>query len=113
MATAEQIVTITNLSRYGHTQHYISGVLGVPTSTLSDWKRKDPLVAEALCVSQEGVLSDVKARMYKTAMDGTDKDSNTAAQFLLNRYEVNTPDTATTGVSDDDIRDEILDELNT
>ena len=111
MATPEQITTIANLARYGHTQHYISGVLGIPTSTLSDWKRKDPNVASALSVSQDGLLSDVKGRMASIAMNGVDGDSIKAGTFLLNRYEVATQDAAVT-VADDDIKDEIIRELH-
>ena len=113
MATAEQITIISNLSRYGFTQQYISGVLGVPSSTLSDWKRKDPKVANALSISTDGLLSDVKSKMFKTAMTGSDKDSNQASQFLLNRYEVDSGAATVAGSkSDKDIADEILSELD-
>ena len=90
MATPEQITTIANLARFGFTQHYISGILDVPTSTLSDWKRNNPLVASALSISQEGLLSDVKSRLSKIALTGSDKDAISASTFLINRYEVET-----------------------
>ncbi len=111
--TEEQIKVVSNMTRFGHTQYYIAQALGMSPQNLSKLKSTDPLLVDALNVSSDDLLVDVKSRMFKTAIQGSDKDSNTAASFLLNRYEVNTPTTATTGVTDDDIRDEILDELTT
>ncbi len=100
MATDEQLKVIESLARLGFTQHYISGVLDVSTTTLSRWKQENPEVATALNVSQDGLLQDVKSRMYKTAITGSDKDSNSAAAYLLNRYEKSEPIEAGQSLSD-------------
>ncbi len=111
MATPEQITIITNLSRYGHTQFYISGILGISKSTLSLWKQENPEVANALNVSQEGLLLDVKSKMYQNAMSNDLKASNTAGQFLLNRYEQDEAVGSEDEVSDDELARGIADDL--
>ncbi len=112
VVTDTMLNTITNLSRLGFTQFYIANVLGVPTSTLSDWKRKNPLVADALSIGTDGLLSDVKSKLTETALSGSSASAVSAGQFLLNKYEGSDTPTTVAGVTDDDIRDEILSELN-
>ena len=113
MATPEQITTIGNLSRFGFTQHFISGAIGISTSTLSDWKRNNPLVATALSIGTDGVLSDVKSRMYQIAVTGSEKGSIAAGTFLINRYEVDDAIGSDEKLSNAEIKSEILDEITT
>jgi len=83
-------------------------VIGIPKSTLSDWKRRNPKVEAALCISQDGVLSDVKSRLTNIALHGSDKDSISAGSYLLTKYGAEAEPTTVITTTDDDIKDEIL-----
>ncbi len=110
--TPELVNAIRNLACAGSSQLYISQIIGVPTSTLSDWKRNNPLIRDALYVSQENVISDIRSRVVHIAKHGSDKDALNASTFLINRYEVNNGDDAVVAVSDEDIKQEILNDLS-
>ena len=110
--TKEVLNVIRNLSRSGFTQYYIANTLGISTSLLSKWNIDNPLITEALSVSNGDVLVDVKSRMVHIANNSTDeKASIQASTFLLNRYEKLDTEVVTAVVTDDTIRDEILNDL--
>ncbi len=110
--TPEILNTIANLSRSGFTQYYIANTIGVSDTTLSRWKQENPEVANALSVSSDGILSDVKSRLVHIATNGADKDAISASTFLLNRYESVEPEGDVEPTSDEEIKQSILDELN-
>ena len=110
--TKEVLNTIERLTRLGHTQYFISDVLGISTTTLSRWKFEDPEVANALNVSTEGLLQDVKSRLLGIALNGeADSDRINAGKFLLNRYDTTSETTEASTSTDDDIKHKILIEL--
>jgi len=109
--TPELITTIGNLAAYGFSQRYISGAIGVSTSTLSSWKQTNPEIANALNVSNDGILMDVKSKLVETALNGSSSSAVSAGQFLLNRYEVSEV-VAPVGASADDVAAKIMDELS-
>ena len=108
--TVEQLEVVSNLTRLGHTQFYVAQALGMSPQNLSELKKNHQDVKDVLNVSSDGLLLDVKARMYKTAIKGKDRDSTAAASFLLNRYE-KVEDKPQDVVNDADIAQSILDDL--
>ena len=108
--TPEVLNTIANLSRCGFTQYYIANVLGVSDTTVSRWKQENPEVRDALSISTDGLLSDVKSKLTETALSGSTASAVSAGQFLLNKYD-------TVAVVDDviesntDVRQSILADL--
>jgi len=110
--TPEIITVIANLSRCGHTQYFIAQTIGINPQTLTDWKQKNQEVANALSISTDGILADVKSRLVNIATSGADKDAISASTFLLNRYESVEPEGDVEPTSDEEIKQSILDELN-
>lgn len=109
-ATDEVINTITKLARYGHTMYFIADAIGVSQNTLTNWKQKNPNVADALSIGQDGLLCDVKSRLAGIALHGKHRDSISASTFLLSRYETEAVSDVVTA-TDDDIKQSILDDL--
>jgi hypothetical protein len=109
--TPEIINVITNLSRLGHTQHFIANAIGIAPQSLTDWKKKNQKVADALSIGTDGLLSDVKSRLYGVAINGKDRDSIQAGTYLLNKYE-DIESTPIIDTTEDAIKQQILAELS-
>ena len=109
--TPELITTIGNLASYGFSQRYISGAIGISTTTLSRWKHENPEIGNALSVSNDGILQDVKSRLVETALSGSSSSAVSAGQYILNRYETVVIDEVVP-VDDEAVKQAILSELS-
>ena len=109
--TPKQVDTIQYLANYGHSTAFIARAIGTTPKALDHMKRRYPHIAKAINVSTNELVGDVKANMFRIAIDGEDKHSSSLGLKLLDRYEKLDVDADVSVVSDDTIKDDILDEL--
>jgi len=110
--TDKDLETIKYLSSYGHSIAFIARAIGTTPKSLYHLKARLPRVASALNVSEKELLGDVKANMFRIAIDGQDKHSATLGLKLLDRYETDDESTVDDSVSDANVASIIMDELN-
>ena len=111
--TDKHIDTIKYLASYGHTTAFIARAIGTTPKSLYNLKFRLPRVADALYVSQNDLVKDVKANMFRIAIDGQDKHSATLGMRLLDKYETAESESESVDVDDTiDIKQSILDELH-
>ena len=110
--TDKDLETIKYLASYGHSIAFIARAIGTTPKSLYHLKARFPRVASALNVSEKELLGDVKANMFRIAIDGQDKHSASLGLKLLDRYETDDVVAVDDSVSDADVANSIMDELN-
>ncbi len=106
----KRIHTAAYLAAYGHSNGFIARALGTSPSSLSNLKKKYPEFREALATSQDSLIQDVKANMFRIATEGKDSDAVNAGFKLLEKYDM-THFVDVEIVDDADLKDAILLEL--
>ncbi len=102
--------TISHLFAFGHTKTFIARAIGTSQKSLSNMIKKYPEVKAAFEVDKIEMLNDVRANMFRIAMEGKDNDAIAAGFKLLEKYDTNTfIDTEV--VDDTSIQEAILLEL--
>ena len=78
----DKLILLEGWARDGLTYEQISNNIGIDTSTLWDWRKKDPNISNALKKGREVVDFEVENALLKNAMEG-----NVTAQifWLKNR----------------------------
>lgn len=66
--TEDGLLKVTGWARDGLIEKQIAKNMGVGASTLREWKKRFPVIAEALCKGKEVVDREVENALYKRAL---------------------------------------------